>query len=127
MDNERSSGISIGGQEYEMLLTTKATKEIAKRYGGLSNLGEKLMKTENFEMAIGEIVWLITLLANQSILIYNLKHKEEPKDLLTEEEVELLTSPLDLAGYKDAITDALFKGTKRNVESEPDSKNAPAG
>ena len=48
MDNERSSGISIGGQEYEMLLTTKATKEIAKRYGGLSNLGEKLMKTENF-------------------------------------------------------------------------------
>ena len=78
-------------------------------------------------MAIGEIVWLITLLANQSILIYNLKHKEEPKDLLTEEEVELLTSPLDLAGYKDAITDALFKGTKRNVESEPDSKNAPAG
>ena len=65
MDNERSSGISIGGQEYEMLLTTKATKEIAKRYGGLSNLGEKLMKTENFEMALDEVVWLITLLANQ--------------------------------------------------------------
>ena len=102
-------------------------QEIAGRYGGLENLGEKLMKAENFEMAIGEIVWLITLMANQSILIYNLKHKDAPKELLTEEEVELLTSPLDLAGYKDAITDALFKGTKRHVESEPDSKNAPAG
>ena len=56
MDNERSAVISIGGQEYEMLLTTKATKEIAKRYGGLSNLGEKLMKTENFEMALDEVV-----------------------------------------------------------------------
>jgi hypothetical protein len=127
MYDEYTTTIKVGDKDYELLLTTRATKEIAGRYGGLENLGEKLMKAENFEMAIGEIVWLITLLANQSILIYNLKHKEEPKDLLTEEEVELLTSPLDLAGYKDAITDALFKGTKRNVESEPDSKNAPAG
>ena len=38
MENERSSVINIGGKEYELLLTTKATKEIAKRYGGLENL-----------------------------------------------------------------------------------------
>ena len=82
------------------------------------------MKSENFEMAIGEIVWLITLLANQSILVHNLKNKESPKDLLTEEMVELLTTPVDLAVYKAAITAALYKGTKRNVESESDTKNA---
>ena len=75
-------------------------------------------------MAIGEIVWLITLLANQSILIHNLKHKDSQRDPLTEELVELLTTPLDLAGYKAAITEALYKGTKRNVVSEVDSKNA---
>ena len=85
------------------------------------------MKSENFEMAIGEIVWLITLLANQSILIHNLKDMEHPKEPLTEDVVELLTTPLDLAGYKTAITEALYKGTKRNVESEKDSKNAPVG
>ena len=123
MDMERSAMITIGGEEYELILTTKATKEIAGRYGGLENLGEKLMKSENFEMAIGEIVWLITLMANQSILIHNLKNKENKRDLLTEDIVELLTSPLDLAGYKAAITEALYKGTKRNVESESDSKN----
>lgn len=122
MDNERTATITIGDEEYTLLLTTKATKEIAGRYGGLENLGEKLMKSENFEMAIGEIVWLITLLANQSILVYNLKNKEQPKEMLTEEMVELLTSPLDLAGYKTAITEALYKGTKRNVESEKDAK-----
>jgi hypothetical protein len=72
------------------------------RYGGLENLGEKLMKTENFELALDEIVWLLTLLANQSILIYNLKHRDAPHDLLTEEEVELLTSPFELAEYKSA-------------------------
>ena len=127
MDNERTAVITIGDEEYTLLLTTKATKEIAGRYGGLENLGEKLMKSENFEMAIGEIVWLITLLVNQSILIHNLKDKEHPKELLTEDVVELLTTPLDLAGYKTAITEALYKGTKRNVESEKDSKNAQVG
>ena len=127
MEQERSANILIGGEEYTLLLTTKATKEIAGRYGGLENLGEKLMKSENFEMAIGEIVWLITLLANQSILVYNLKNKENPKDLLTEEMVELLTAPADLAGYKTAITQALYKGTKRNIESETDTKNAQVG
>ena len=127
MDNERTATITIGDEEYTLLLTTKATREIAGRYGGLENLGEKLMKSENFEMAIGEIVWLITLLANQSILIHNLKDKEHPKELLTEDAVELLTTPLDLAGYKTAITEAIYKGTKRNVESEKDSKNAQVG
>lgn len=124
MITERTADINIGGDEYTLLLTTKATKEIAGRYGGLENLGDTLMKSENFEMAIGEIVWLITLLANQSILVHNLKNKDAPKDLLTEEMVELLTTPVDLAVYKAAITAALYKGTKRNVESESDTKNA---
>ena len=128
MDNERSAVIKIGDKEYELILSTRATKEIAKRYGGLDNLGEKLMRSENFEMALDEIVWLITLLANQSILIHNLRNKEKPKDLLTKEEVELLTSPLELAVYKSAITEAMFKGTARNIESEySESKNAEVG
>lgn len=127
MDSERTANITIGDVEHTLVLTTRATKEIAGRYGGLENLGDKLMKSENFEMAIGEIVWLITLLANQSILIHNLKSKDEKRPLLTEEEVELLTSPFDLADYKAAIMEALYKGTKRNIESESDSKNGEAG
>lgn len=127
MADERSTKITIGGQEYEMLLTTKATKEIAKRYGGLSNLGDKLMKSENFELALDEIVWLITLLANQSVLVYNLQNPKTKKELLTEETVELLTSPFELAACKNAIMDAMYKGTKREVESEPDTKNAQVG
>ncbi len=128
MADERSSKITIGGAEYEMLLTTKATKEIAGRYGGLSNLGEKLMKNENFEMALDEIVWLITLLANQSVLVHNLKNPAKKRELLTEEAVELLTSPFELSDYKNAIMDAMYKGTKRNVESEDEpSKNLSVG
>ena len=128
MTDGRSAVINIGGMEFTLILTTRATKEIAKRYGGLEDLGEKLMKSEKFEMALEEIVWLITILANQSIQIHNLKNKDDPKPLLTEEEVELLTTPLELADYKNALMEAMFRGTKREVFSEDDnSKNAEAG
>ena len=127
MVSERGAMITIGGEEHELILTTKATKEIAARYGGLENLGDKLLKNKNFEMALGEIVWLITLLANQSILIHNLRNSDDKKPLLTEDDVELLTLPSELAEYRQAITEAMYKGAKRNIESEDDSKNPQAG
>ena len=127
MPDNRTAKIMISDMEYELLLTTKATKEIAGRYGGLENLGEKLMKGENFEQAIEEIVWLITLLVNQPILIHNLRNPDNKKALLTQDEMELLTNPADLSGHKTAIMEALNKGIKRHVESEADTKNAVAG
>lgn len=124
MDDERSSVIVIGKEEYRLVLTTKATKEIAKRYGGLENLGDKLIKAENFEMALDEIVWLITLLANQGVMIDN-RLNGEKRLLLSEDDVELLTSPMELSTYKDIIMEAMLKGTKRYVESEEvEIKNA---
>ena len=128
MENDRAAMIRIGNREYEMLLTTRATKEIAKRYGGLEHLGDKLMKAENFELALDEVVWLITLLANQSTQVHNLLDPDDKRELLTEEAVELLTTPLDLSGYKTAIMEAMIKGTKRYVESEEEpSKNVLVG
>ena len=127
MYTKRTAVITIGEEEYALVLTTRATKLIAGRYGGLENLGDKLMRPENFEMAIDEIIWLITLLANQSIQIQSLRHNDSPRELLTEEVVELLTTPADLASYKGAITEALQKGTKRNIISEDDRKNAAVG
>jgi len=122
MTDERCSKITIGGKEYELLLTTRATKEIGKKYGGLSDLGDKLLKAENFEAAIDELIWLITLLANQPILIHNAKNPQDKKELLEPETVELFTTPFEIAGFKEAIMDCLIKGTKREVQSE-ESKN----
>ena len=127
MDNDRGTDIIIGGITYKLILTTKATKQIAKRYGGLEKLGDKLMKSQNFEMALSEVVWLIALLANQSVLIDN-RLNNDKKALLTEDDVELLTSPHELATYKESIIEAMFKGTKRHIESEEtETKNVPVG
>ena len=56
-------------------------------------------------------------------LIHNLKNPDDKKELLEPETVELLTTPYEIAGFKEAIMDCLMKGTKREVESEPE-KNA---
>lgn len=122
---DRSAIITIGNEEYELVLTTRATKEISKRYGGLDALGDQLMQADDVATALDEIVWLITLLANQGRMRFNLANPKEQKPLLTEEAVEILTNPADFVEYKEAITLAMNKGTKRNVESESEpQKNA---
>jgi hypothetical protein len=128
MEKERYAQISVGGNSYDLVLTTRATKEIARRYGGLENLGEKLMQAENFEMALDEVIWLIALMANQSIQIHNFQHPDDKRELLTEEVLELLTTPMELAEYKDAIMEAMYRGTKREVLSEEKgAKNTETG
>jgi hypothetical protein len=128
MDDERSAQITVGGEAHELVLTTRATREIAKRYGGLESLGETLMKSENAEMALAEIVWIVCLLANQAIQIHNLRNPDEKRGLLTEEEIDLLTTPAELTEYKDAIVEAMRRGTRRDVLGEEGAqKNPQAG
>jgi hypothetical protein len=123
IDNDRTASINIGGVDYPLMLTTKATKEISRKYGGLSDLGEKLMKTEDFVLMLDEILWLIVLLANQPIQIHNIQHPNDKRELLTEDMLELMTTPLDLSEYKGAIMAAMLKGAKRNVISGDGPKN----
>ena len=122
MAEERSSVIKIGNREYELILTNKATKEINEKFGGLENIGNKLAEAKNIAESLDLVIWLITLLANQSILRFNLEN-DNKKPLLKEEDVEVLTSPADLNSYTEAVMDCLVKGTNRNIESEENSKN----
>ena len=112
-----SAFIRLGGRDLELVLTTRATREIVSRYGGLEQLGSKLEASDNLGEQIGEICWLIALLANQSVLIHNLHASGDTWPEITPEEVELLTMPGELAGYKDAITAALEAGMRREVAS----------
>ena len=126
MQEDRSTIINIDGTDYTLVLTNRATKAIAGRYGGIEQLGQKLMKSENFEMALDEVIWLICLLANQGIQIHNLRNRDAPLPLVTEEELELLTSPGELPLFKGAIMEAMTRGIRRNIESEEQPKNADA-
>lgn len=121
MENEAK--ITLGGEEYPLLLSTRAVKEISERFGGLEKLGESMTEKKNNAEALDDAVWLITLLVNQPILIYNRAHPGEEKQLLTVEDVELMTTPADLGAANEAIKIALARGTSRSIISEQ-SKNA---
>ena len=128
--SERGAMITLCGSQYELILTTKATKEINRRYGGLGKLGDRLSKAETFEETIDELVWLLTLLINQGILVHNAVNKllgEKQKPLFSEDDIEVLTSPADFADYKDAIFEALQKGAMRHIKSEETPKNVTVG
>ena len=128
--SERGAMITLCGSQYELILTTKATKEINRRYGGLGKLGDKLSKSENFEEIIDELVWLRTLLINQGVLVHNVGNKffaEKQRPLFSEDDIEVLTSPADFADYKDAIFEALQKGAMRHIKSEENPKNVTVG
>jgi hypothetical protein len=126
MDNERVSHITIDGVEYPLLLSTRAVKQISERYGGLKELGEKLASIEKADIGLGEVIWLICLLANQQIMKDQIKDPANVREPLREEYVELMTTPLELADFNNAILEAFMKGTVRNIESAPEveEKNA---
>lgn len=127
VDQDRSAIVTIGGTDFELVLTTRATREIAARYGGLEHLGEALETSEDLAHTLGEVVWLICLLANQSVAIHNLTHPSDPRAELTEEQLELLTVPADLADYRTAISQALARGTRRDIAVDGAPKEHPAG
>ncbi len=118
----RSAIVSIGGEDYELVLTTKATRLIAERYGGLEHPGNALETSDDLGKTLGEVIWLITLLANQSVQIHNHRHPDDTRPELSEDEVELLTVPADLADYRGAIAEALQRGTRRDILTEPAPK-----
>jgi hypothetical protein len=118
-DTDRSVAVTIGGKEYQLILTTKATKDIGEKYGGMEELTDKLLGAGDYALAIETVSWLVTLLANQSILRHNFANPGDQKEPLTQEAVELLTDPYELTTqFKDAIMEAFIKGTTRHVESE---------
>lgn len=120
---DRGVKVTLGGEEYYLLLTTGAMKEIGKRYGGIENLGEKLMSGEKLEMALDEIAWLLVTLANQGVA-YETKMCGANKTPLTTDDVDVLTSPAELVELKGAIMEAITLGMKRDIVSEDNGKNA---
>jgi len=115
--------VNIGGQELELLLTTAAVKQIAKEFGGFEQLGEKLDSGADVSELLGILIKLVVILANQPILIHNLTNKDNPREELTVEMVELLTTPGDLIDAKDALFDTITAGMGRQIEAD----DAPAG
>jgi len=107
--------IELGGREYELVLSTLATKHIAEKYGGLSKMGKALQTTKGNDLT--EILWLLAELINGGIVRTNLLTGTK-KPTVTVEELEAITTPGDLAQLKDKIPEVIVRDTGRTVKVE---------
>lgn len=120
--NDRKVTVTLDGEQYDLVFNTRAAREVAGKYGSLTEFGEKLSEAEQAGAAIDQNIWLLTLLVNQGIAIRNRRDPENKKPFFTEEDIDLLTSPADWPLCQEAI----IKGSRRDIRSEDDSKNAVA-
>jgi hypothetical protein len=49
MNEDRSAAVTIGGQEYRLLLTMGATREICAKYGDIAGFGKAMFGPVNIE------------------------------------------------------------------------------
>jgi hypothetical protein len=118
----RIGEIEIAGSNYPLNFSTKAAKEIAKRYDGLENI-EGAFSGKAVDAMMDEIVWLLSLLIAQGVAYRRIVEGEEVKGI-TADELEVVLGVADMAGLKDKIMGAMLIGMKREVEVEIDPKNA---
>lgn len=118
----RIGEIEIAGSKYPLNFSTKAAKEISARYGGLENV-DKAFDGKSIDAMMDEIIWLLSLLIAQGVAYKRIVDGEEIKGI-TADELDVVLGVADMAGLKDKIMDAMLGGMSREVEVEPDPKNA---
>ena len=119
----RAVKVEIGGEEHELLFTMSATIQIVKHFGSLDEMNAQLADSEHLDTMLDAIVYLLCLLANQSIALYNLRNKDNPRPKLTLEEVELGISLYEAGELREKVTEALNKGGERFIVSEEDNNS----
>lgn len=108
--------VTLDGEDYPMIMTTYAAKQIVKKFGGLESLGEKITGDEgNQEEMFDNVCWLVALLVNQPILRYNRKHRNAEKALFEADDIAMLTDLDELTPIMGKVGKAISRGSERNV------------
>jgi hypothetical protein len=118
----RITEIEIAGRKYPLNFSTKAAKEISARYGGLENI-DKAFSAKTVEAMMDEVLWLLTLLIAQGVAYKRIVESEEVEGI-SAEDLEVVLGVADMPGLKDQILGSMSAGASREVEVEPDPKNA---
>lgn len=121
--DDRKTTIVIEGVEYDLVFNSRAVRKVCEKYGDLDGF-KNALNDATYSEAVGQNVWLTTLLVNQGIAIYNRNNPDNQRSVFTEDEIELLSCP----GDWEAARYALIKGGRRDIVSEEEpSKNAEVG
>lgn len=112
----RITEIEIAGTKYPLNFSVKASKEISARYGDLENIDKAFVDLD-------ETIWLLSTLIEQGVIYKKMVENEEVKGISIDE-LEVVVGFYEIATVQAAVMGAITAGTAREVETEPDPKNA---
>lgn len=115
-------------KERELKFNLNALNKIKEKFGSLDGMEQALSKGADPLDAVPDLIWLLTLLANQSIIERNMDieygiESGEKEKLLTEEYVSIKMNPADIIGKKNSIFDALTDGMSFTAISEEEESD----
>lgn len=121
----RAVSVVIDGEEFEMILTTKAAANVDREFGGFDEIAA-VVDGEDRGASVAMASKLIALLCNAGTERYNYRHRETPRRMLEPEEIEILTTPGEMAELLGSAVEAVRRGRQTYIESEKspgESKN----
>lgn len=121
----RAVSVVIDGEDFEMLLTTKAAADIDREFGGFDEIAA-VVDGEDRVASVAMASKLIALMCNAGTERYNYRHKDAPRRMLDAEEIGIVTTPGEMAELMHAVVEAVKRGRTTSIESEKspgDEKN----
>ena len=121
----RAVSVVIDGEDFEMLLTTKAAADIDREFGGFDEIAA-VMDGEDRVASVAMASKLIALMCNAGTERYNYRHRDTPRRMLEAEEIGIVTTPGEMAELMHAVVEAVKRGRTTHIESEKspgDEKN----
>lgn len=120
----RTGKIEINKKEYLLCFSARVIRACSKRYGAVDKIWEALSEGEEPEQ-LDESFWLLSTMMDAGARYAKLEGIENPEPLSFDNLYDL-SDLLDLSAAKERIFETIAEGNKREVEVEPDRKNAEA-
>lgn len=121
----RAVSVVIDGEDFEMLLTTKAAADIDREFGGFDEIAA-VLDGEDRVASVAMASKLIALMCNAGTERYNYRHRDTPRRMLEAEGIGIVTTPGEMAELMHAVVEAVKRGRTTSIESEKspgDEKN----
>lgn len=120
----RITEIDIAGKTYPLNFSTRAAKQMAARYGGMDQI-DTAFEGKGIDEMLDDVIWMLALLIDQGVAYRRIIDGVQV-DAVSADDLEVLLGMGDLVRIKDVLLEAMLAGAGREVEAEPDPKNAEA-
>lgn len=119
---ERIVKVKIGGKEYAMLFSVRASQLISVKFGSIQKMGEALQSETDAQEKMATTCWLLAALIGQGQKAMSFE-TGRVYDAPSAEALECIVTPGDIPRLLTAVRECIVNGSKRTLETDTDEGN----